>query len=186
MKWSAVLVGLALALSACEGSSRQVSAAQRFDSLRLGLRAVTVQSEQVGADVRRLESDMRAGRVERARAAAVKLKVDSLSFARAAGRQGNIVRRLERGEVNVHLHEYLRLVVQTLSLQWQEGRALGRLGDVVWADPLVSRGSSDQLFRDLAARARRSAYVAAGRAAQAARYRRRFPASFRYTVTTHP
>lgn len=183
----ACLIALSVALlSSCSSSDSGPSVWQRYDALSGKLRAVTQDAGLVSREQRAAIGPMRHGNVVQTKRAAVRLKRCANRLSRQAGHVGNQIRALAARAHSRPQTRYLSLVLTALENQWQEGRRLAAMTDVMWADPLLMSP------RDLSVLQREqwAARQAAARAVRAARaaleLRRKNRAAFRYVPATPP
>jgi hypothetical protein len=144
----------------------------------------TSQSGRVASDMATLQSHVRSGRVERVRLDAIQLKRDALAFAQGSGRIGNIVNMYASSEARSRLGIYLTLVASSLSADWYEGKALARLADVIWRDPLGLTPATEEELASVQRKAERFAMRAVRATARAKAIRAKYRRLFRYVPVT--
>jgi hypothetical protein len=148
--------------------------------MRGDLAWVTSQSGRVAGDVRSLSDQVRRGDTQAARRYAIRLKLDSLSFAAASRHFGNELRSLSGTKNPGPVHTYLYDLNNSLSDDWYEGKALARLADVVWADPLAIVPSTSSRLAYFQSEAKQFARRSATAARDGAALRRRYARLFHY------
>jgi hypothetical protein len=131
--------------------------------------------------MQRLDVPVRSGNVSAARRYAVRLKLDSLALAEGAGHFGNELRRLSAMKSPGPVHTYLDDLSHSLSDDWYEGKALARLADEVWADPLALVPSTSARLARFQSAARQFALRSAASARSGSAIRQRYARLFRYS-----
>jgi len=173
---------IGLWLTGCSGTHqrRTLSVLERFDRLRLPLRAVTNRSSAVAADLGRLNVAMQHDNTSMARRRAIGLKLAAIQLYRQAGRCGNQVRALNALRVGPKIHTYLHEILATLVAQYSEGVWITRLADVAWYDPLGMLPADVRRLRYTGDQARQAAQRATHLVSDAARWKAHYRRYFRY------
>jgi hypothetical protein len=127
-----------------------------------------------------LRIDLRSGRVTRVRRDAIRLKRDAEVFAQDSGRIGNRVHAYSKIADAVPVRTYLTLVSASLTADWYEGKALARLADIIWRDPLGLTPATEEKLASTQKSAERFATTAVTQTARARNLRARYRRLFRY------
>lgn len=182
MKSWLVCVSLLIGLSSCGQCARRESPLQRFDALAPQLRALTRETQRLTLDVATLAHQMRAGDFSGVRASSARLRRESDSFSRRAGRLGNETRAFAGRSGQWMAKRYLTLVTTALSMEWWEGRSLVSLSEAAWADPFVVSLPDEARLRRLSGRSQWYAWRAVLSVRRAEWWRNRYRQTLRYTV----
>lgn len=180
------LVVLLLVPGACGQSQRRPPVLQRLAAMQRPLIALTVLSNTVAIDARRLRRSEREGRAASSKRLARILASHAGSLSRQAGVAANRLIVLGREASDPRVRIYIDTLALALGAEWNEGRALARLSRQVERDPYGIVPATAAVERSLASYAQATSARAAARLALAERLRRQYPRSFRYVPVPTP
>jgi hypothetical protein len=180
MKAAVACAALCLVATGCGSASQTPPVLQGYQSLEPILRATTAGTARLASDSLSLRRALNSLQADRVRREAGLLGGDARRLEDDAGLSAARIRPLLSRAADGHIRTYFGLILASLTADWAEAQALGRVAAILAGDPWLVAPSDARSFNRLEGVARGEARSAGRAAATAGALRRRYPRSFQY------